>query len=51
MEINCAAVFASVQADKGSVTAVCERLRISRKSYYKYLSCLHRPRPSQVDLP
>ena len=37
MEIKYAAVFASVQAGAESVTAVCARLSISRKSYYKYL--------------
>jgi transposase InsO family protein len=38
MEIKYAAVFASVQAGGESVTSVCERLQISRKSYYKYLA-------------
>lgn len=37
MEIKYAAVFASVQAGGESVTSVCARLGISRKSYYKYL--------------
>ena len=37
MEIKYAAVFASVQAGRESVSEVCERLGISRKSYYKYL--------------
>jgi transposase-like protein len=38
MEIKYAAVFASVQAGGESVTSVCDRLGISRKSYYKYLN-------------
>jgi transposase InsO family protein len=38
MEIKYAAVFASVQAGGESVTEVCVRLGISRKSYYKYLA-------------
>jgi transposase-like protein len=38
MEIKYAAMFASVQAGGESVTEVCARLGISRKSYYKYLS-------------
>ena len=38
MEIKYAAVFASVQAGRESVTSVCDRLGISRKSYYKYLA-------------
>ena len=38
MEIKYAAVFASAQAGGESVTAVCARLGISRKSYYKYLA-------------
>lgn len=37
METKYAAVFASVQAGRESVTEVCDRLGISRKSYYKYL--------------
>jgi transposase InsO family protein len=37
METKYAAVFASVQAGGESVTSVCARLGISRKSYYKYL--------------
>lgn len=37
MEVKYAAVFASVQAGGESVTEVCARLGISRKSYYKYL--------------
>ena len=37
MEIKYAAVFASVQVGGESVTSVCARLGISRKSYYKYL--------------
>ena len=37
METKYAAVFASVQAGRESVTGVCDRLGISRKSYYKYL--------------
>ena len=37
MEIKYAAMFASVQAGGESVTSVCARLGISRKSYYKYL--------------
>jgi transposase InsO family protein len=41
MEIKYAAVFASVQTGKESVTAVCARLGISRKSYYKYLARFH----------
>src|SRR5215216_2434056 len=36
MEIKYAAVFAFVQSDGESVTSVCDRLGISRKSYYKY---------------
>jgi transposase InsO family protein len=36
MEIKYAAMFASVQAGKESVTELCARLGISRKSYYKY---------------
>src|SRR5215204_1784145 len=38
MEIKYAAVFASVQVGGESVTEVCARLGISRKSYYKYLA-------------
>jgi transposase len=38
MEIKYAAVFASVQAGGESVASVCDRLQISRKSYYKYLA-------------
>jgi transposase InsO family protein len=38
MEIKYAAMFASVQAGKESVTELCARLGISRKSYYKYLA-------------
>jgi len=38
METKYAAVFASVEAGGESVTAVCARLQISRKSYYKYLA-------------
>jgi transposase len=38
METKYAAVFASVQAGRESVTEVCARLGISRKSYYKYLA-------------
>ena len=38
METKYAAVFASVQAGRESVTGVCDRLGISRKSYYKYLA-------------
>src|SRR5215207_4035798 len=38
METKYAAVFASVQAGRESVTQVCARLGISRKSYYKYLA-------------
>jgi transposase len=38
MEVKYAAVFASVQAGGESVTLVCARLGISRKSYYKYLA-------------
>ena len=38
METKYAAVFASVQAGRESVTQVCDRLGISRKSYYKYLA-------------
>src|SRR5687767_9673608 len=37
METKYAAVFASVQAGRESVGQVCDRLGISRKSYYKYL--------------
>jgi hypothetical protein len=36
MEIKYAAMFASVQAGNESVTELCARLGISRKSYYKY---------------
>lgn len=36
METKYAAVFASVQAKQETVTAACERIGISRKSYYKY---------------
>jgi transposase InsO family protein len=36
MEVKYAAMFASVQAGKESVTELCARLGISRKSYYKY---------------
>jgi len=36
MEIKYAAMFASVQSGQETVTGVCERLGISRKSYYKY---------------
>jgi transposase-like protein len=36
METKYAAMFASVQSGGESVTAVCARLGISRKSYYKY---------------
>ena len=36
MEIKYAAVFAIVQGGGESVTSVCDRLQISRKSYYKY---------------
>lgn len=39
MEVKYAAMFASVQAGKESVTELCARLGISRKSYYKYLAC------------
>src|SRR5688572_8531315 len=38
METRYAAVFASVQAGRESVSQVCARLGISRKSYYKYLA-------------
>jgi transposase InsO family protein len=38
METKYAAVFAAVQAGGESVTSVCDRLQISRKSYYKYLA-------------
>ena len=38
METKYAAVFASVQAGRESVSQVCARLGISRKSYYKYLA-------------
>jgi transposase len=38
MEIKYAAVFALVQAGGESVASVCDRLQISRKSYYKYLA-------------
>ena len=38
MEIKYAAMFGSVQAGKESVTELCTRLGISRKSYYKYLA-------------
>jgi transposase-like protein len=38
MEMKYAAVFAAVQAGGESVTSVCARLGISRKSYYKYLA-------------
>jgi transposase InsO family protein len=38
MEVKYAAMFASVQAGKESVTELCARLGISRKSYYKYLA-------------
>jgi len=37
MEVKYAAMFASVQAGRESVTELCARLGISRKSYYKYL--------------
>ena len=40
METKYAAVFALVQAGGESVTSVCDRLQISRKSYYKYLARL-----------
>jgi hypothetical protein len=36
METKYAAVFASVQAGHETVTGVCDRLGISRKTYYKY---------------
>ena len=36
MEIKYAAMFASVQAGQESVTGLCQRLGISRKTYYKY---------------
>ena len=36
MEVKYAAMFASVQAGKESVSELCVRLGISRKSYYKY---------------
>lgn len=38
METKYAAMFASVQAGEESVTELCVRLGISRKSYYKYLA-------------
>jgi leucine-zipper of insertion element IS481 len=39
IEIKYAAMFASVQAGKESVSELCARLGgISRKSYYKYLA-------------
>jgi transposase InsO family protein len=38
MEVKYAAMFASVQAGKESVSELCARLGISRKSYYKYLA-------------
>jgi transposase InsO family protein len=38
MEVKYAAMFASVQAGQESVTELCARLGISRKSYYKYLT-------------
>ena len=38
MEVKYAAMFASVQAGKESVTELCARLGISRRSYYKYLA-------------
>jgi transposase InsO family protein len=38
MEVKYAAMFASVQAAQESVTELCARLGISRKSYYKYLA-------------
>ena len=38
MEVKYAAMFASVQAGQESVTELCARLGISRKSYYKYLA-------------
>jgi transposase InsO family protein len=38
MEVKYAAMFASVQAGRESVTELCARLGISRKSYYKYLA-------------
>ena len=36
MEIKYAAMFASVQSGQETVTGLCQRLGISRKSYYKY---------------
>ena len=36
MEVKYAAIFASVQAGKESVTEVCARLGLSRNSYFKY---------------
>jgi leucine-zipper of insertion element IS481/Integrase core domain len=37
MEVKYAAMFASVQSGKESVSELCARLGMSRKSYYKYL--------------